>query len=311
MTAAETATGPAKSARIDFPSRIGVWWASDTWPMPAAQEVAREIESMGYGSLFLPEIGFKDALIESAAFLDATERLVIGTGIANIHARIPETAEGAGRTLTALYPGRFVLGLGVSHGPLVARFGVAYDKPLATMRDYLGRMAALPEMIEPGSGRPTRLLAALGPKMIELSGTDADGAHPYLATPAHTATAREILGPGKWLVPEQAVVIGGDEDEQLRRAHLHLQIYSGLPNYRNSWKRLGFDESDFVPGGSEKLARGIVGMGSVEQAAATLTAHLDAGADHALVQVLGDGNPAWDPRPALRELAGVLGLSTA
>jgi probable F420-dependent oxidoreductase len=311
MTAAETATGPAKSARIDFPSRIGVWWASDTWPMPAAQEVAREIESMGYGSLFLPEIGFKDALIESAAFLDATERLVIGTGIANIHARIPETAEGAGRTLTALYPGRFVLGLGVSHGPLVARFGVAYDKPLATMRDYLGRMAALPEMIEPGSGRPTRLLAALGPKMIELSGTDADGAHPYLATPAHTATAREILGPGKWLVPEQAVVIGGDEDEQLRRAHLHLQIYSGLPNYRNSWKRLGFDESDFVPGGSEILARGIVGMGSVEQAAATLTAHLDAGADHALVQVLGDGNPAWDPRPALRELAGVLGLSTA
>ena len=296
------------SARIDFPSRIGVWWASDTWPMPAAQEVARDIESMGYGSLFLPEIGFKDALIESAAFLAATDRLVIGTGIANIHARIPETAEGAGRTLTALHPGRFVLGLGVSHGPLVARLGVVYDKPLATMRDYLGRMAALPEIIEPGSGRPTRLLAALGPKMIELSGTDADGAHPYLATPAHTATAREILGPDKWVVPEQAVVVGGDDAEQLRRAHLHLQIYSGLPNYRNSWKRLGFDESDFVPGGSEKLARGIVGMGSVEQAAATVTAHLDAGADHVLVQVLGDGNPAWDPRPALRELAAVFGL---
>ncbi len=303
----------SRKARIDFPSRIGVWWASDTWPMPAAQEVARDIESMGYGSLFLPEIGFKDALIESAAFLEATDRLVVGTGIANIHARIPETAEGAGRTLTALYPGRFVLGLGVSHGPLVARFGVAYDKPLATMRDYLARMAALPEIIEPGSGRPTRLLAALGPKMIELSGSEADGAHPYLATPAHTATTREILGPDKWLVPEQAVVVGGDgkldEAEQMRRAHLHLQIYSGLPNYRNSWKRLGFDESDFVPGGSEKLARGIVGMGSVEQAAATVTAHLDAGADHVLVQVLGDGNPAWDPRPALRRLAAVFGLN--
>ncbi len=300
-------------ARIDFPSRIGVWWASDTWPMPAAQEVARDIEAMGYGSLFMPEIGFKDALVESAAFLDATERLVVGTGIANIHARIPETAEGAGRTLTALYPGRFVYGLGVSHGPLVARLGVTYDKPLATMRDYLARMAALPEIIEPGSGRPTRLLAALGPKMIELSGSAADGAHPYLATPAHTAIAREILGPDKWVVPEQAVVVGGDDGqlddaEQMRRAHLHLQIYSGLPNYRNSWKRLGFDESDFVPGGSEKLARGVVGMGSVEQAAATVTAHLDAGADHVLVQVLGDGNPAWDPRPALRELAGVFGL---
>ncbi|HPX37329.1 MAG TPA: LLM class F420-dependent oxidoreductase [Mycobacterium sp.] len=295
-------------ARIDFPSRIGVWWASDTWPMPAAQEVARDIETMGYGSLFLPEIGFKDALIESAAFLDATERLVVGTGIANIHARIPETAEGAGRTLTALYPGRFVYGLGVSHGPLVARLGIEYDKPLATMRGYLERMAALPEIIEPGSGRPTRLLAALGPKMIELSGSAADGAHPYLATPAHTAIAREILGPDKWVVPEQAVVVGGDDAEQMRRAHLHLQIYSGLPNYRNSWKRLGFDESDFVPGGSEKLARGVVGMGSVEQAAATVTAHLDAGADHVLVQVLGDGNPAWDPRPALGELAAVFGL---
>lgn len=298
-------------ARIDFPSRIGVWWASDTWPMPAAQEVARDIEAMGYGSLFLPEIGFKDALIESAAFLEATERLVVGTGIANIHARIPETAEAAGRTLTALHPGRFVLGLGVSHGPLVRRFGVDYAKPLATMRSYLDRMAALPEIIEPGSGRPTRLLAALGPKMIELSGTDADGAHPYLATPAHTATAREILGPDKWVVPEQGVVIGGDDEEQLRRAHLHLQIYSGLPNYRNSWKRLGFDESDFVPGGSETLARGIIGLGPVEQAAAAVTAHLAAGADHVLVQVLGDGNPAWDPRPALRELAAVLAPATA
>lgn len=298
-------------ARIDFPSRIGVWWASDTWPMPAAQEVARDIEAMGYGSLFLPEIGFKDALIESAAFLEATERLVIGTGIANIHARIPETAEAAGRTLTALHPGRFVLGLGVSHGPLVQRFGVDYAKPLATMRSYLGRMAALPEIIEPGSGRPTRLLAALGPRMIELSGTDADGAHPYLATPAHTATTREILGPDKWVVPEQGVVIGGDDEEQLRRAHLHLQIYSGLPNYRNSWKRLGFDESDFVPGGSETLARGIIGLGPVEQAAAAVTAHLAAGADHVLVQVLGDGNPAWDPRPALRELAAVLAPATA
>lgn len=298
-------------ALIDFPSRIGVWWASDTWPMQAAQDVARSIEEMGYGSLFLPEVGFKNALIESAAFLDATDRLVVGTGIANIHARIPEAAEAAGRTLTALYPGRFVLGLGVSHGPLVQRFGVAYDKPLATMRNYLERMAALPEVIEPGSGRPTRLLAALGPKMIELSGSDADGAHPYLATPAHTATAREILGPDKWVVPEQAVVVGGDDDEQLRRAHLHLQIYSGLPNYRNSWKRLGFDDSDFVPGGSEKLARSVVGMGPVERAAATVTAHLDAGADHVLVQVLGDGNPAWDPRPALRELADVFGLEPA
>lgn len=193
----------------------------------------------------------------------------------------------------------------------MARLGVEYDKPLATMRSYLERMAALPEIIEPGSGRPTRVLAALGPKMIELSGAMADGAHPYLTTPAHTATTREALGPDKWVIPEQGLVVGGDEEEQMRRAHLYLQIYTGLPNYRNSWKRLGYDDSDFTPGGSERLARGVVGMGTVEQAAASVTAHLDAGADHVLVQVLGDGNPAWDPRPALRELAEVLSVATA
>ncbi|HPY23285.1 MAG TPA: LLM class F420-dependent oxidoreductase [Mycobacterium sp.] len=309
----------AERARIDFSTRIGVWWASDTWPMQAAAEVAQEIEELGYGSLFIPEVGLKDCLVESAAFLAATRRLVVGTGIANIHARIPGTMEGGGRTLTALHPGRFVLGLGVSHGPLVQNMlGGTYAKPLATMRNYLDRMAALPEMIEPGSGRPTRLLAALGPKMIELSGTHADGAHPYLVNPGQTAVTREILGPDKWVVSEQAVVVSGesggaaiDDDEQLRRAHQHLQIYSGLPNYRNSWLRQGFDESDFVPGGSERLARGIVGMGSVEQAAASVTAHLDAGADHVVVQVLGDGNPAWDPRPALRKLAEVLEPATA
>ena len=298
--------------RIDFPARIGVWWASDSWPMSAAQDVAREIEALGFGSLFIPEVGLKDCLVESAAFLAATERLVVGTGIANIHARIAGTTEGGARTLNALYPGRFVLGLGVSHGPLVENMlGGTYEKPLATMRGYLDRMAALPAMIEPGSGRPVRLLAALGPKMIELSGTHADGAHPYLVTPAQTSVTREILGPQKWIVSEQAVVIGGDAAEQMTRAHLHLQIYSGLPNYRNSWLRQGFDESDLVPGGSDRLAAGIVGMGSVEHAAATVTAHLDAGADHVVVQVLGDGNPSWDPRPALRELAAVLGLSAA
>jgi len=295
-------------ARIDFPSRIGVWWASDTWAMPEAQEVARDIEDMGYGSLFLPEVVGKECLTESAAFLAATSRLVVGTGIANIHVRIPSAAETGARTLTALYPGRFVLGLGVSHAPLVEYgMGGTYTKPLATMRGYLDKMAAVPDAIEPGVGRPPRLLAALGPKMIELSGSHADGAHPYLILPSATATTREILGPDKWIVSEQAVVVGGDDEEQLRRAHEHLNVYSGLPNYRNSWLRQGFDESDLVRGGSDRLARAIVGLGSVEEAAAKLQAHLDAGADHVVVQVLGD-TPTSDPRPGLRELASVLGL---
>lgn len=296
-------------ARIDFPSRIGVWWASDTWPMPEAQQVARDIEELGFGSLFLPETAAKECLTQSAAFLAATERLVVGTGIANIHVRLPSAAEAGARTLTALHPGRFVLGLGVSHGPLVERaLSGTYAKPLATMRTYLERMAAMPEQIEPGVGRPPRLLAALGPKMIELSGTHADGAHPYLVTPSHTKTTREILGDGKWIVSEQAVAIGGDDEDQLRRAHIHLEVYSGLPNYRNSWLRQGFDESDLVRGGSDRLARALVGMGSVEQAAELVTAHLDAGADHVVIQALGN-SPTDDPRPALRELAKVLKLS--
>jgi probable F420-dependent oxidoreductase len=295
-------------ARIDFPSRIGVWWASETWSMPAAQDVAREIEALGFGSLFLPEVAGKECLTQSAAFLAATERLVVGTGIANIHVRVPSAAETGARTLTALHPGRFVLGLGVSHAPLVEHgLRGVYQKPLATMRDYLERMAAVSEQIEPGVGRPPRLLAALGPKMIELSGTHADGAHPYLVLPEQTRTTREILGDDKWIVSEQAVAIGGDDADQLRRAHQHLEVYSGLPNYRNSWLRQGFDESDLVRGGSDRLARAVVGLGSAESAARAVTAHLDAGADHVVLQVLGD-SPTADPRPALRELAAALEL---
>ena len=236
-------------ARIDFPSRIGVWWASETWPITEAQQVVAEIEDLGFGSLFLPEVVGKECLTQSAAFLAATRRLVVGTGIANIHVRIPSAAETGARTLTALHPGRFVLGLGVSHAPLVEYgMGGVYSKPLATMRDYLEKMAAVAPQIEPGAGRPPRLLAALGPKMIELSGELADGAHPYLVTPEQTRVTREILGPDKWVVSEQAISITGDDDAQLAHAHAHLDVYSGLPNYRNSWLRQGFDESDLVRG---------------------------------------------------------------
>ena len=147
---------------IEFPARIGVWWASETWSITDAQDVAREIEALGFGSLFIPEVTGKECLTQSAAFLAATDRLVIGTGIANIHIRLPSAAETGGRTLNALYPNCFVLGLGVSHAPLVEyAMGGTYSKPLATMRTYLEKMAAVPEAIEPGAPRPTRLLAAL------------------------------------------------------------------------------------------------------------------------------------------------------
>lgn len=296
-----------KTATVDFPSRVGVWWNSEPWPIREAQHIAREIEGLGFGSLFMPEGGGKDALVESAAFLAATDRLVVGTGIANIHFRIPTPAEGGARTLSALHPGRFVLGLGVSHAPVVERnMKGSYGKPLAMMRTYLERMNAVPADIEEGV-RPARVLAALGPKMVELSGELTDGAHPYCVTPEHTATARAILGPDKWLIPEQAVAIGGDEEDQFRRAHTNVGFYLQLQNYRNSLLRQGFDESDLAEGGSDRLIRALIGMGSAEQAAASLTAHLDAGADHVVVQIIGDG-PTSNPLPALRALAAALQL---
>lgn len=296
-----------KPGTIDFPSKVGVFWNSEPWPIRDAQTMVREIEALGYGSVFMPEGGGKDALVESAAFLAATERLVVGTGIANIHVRLPMMAESGARILTALYPGRFILGLGVSHAPFVeGSLGGAYRKPLAMMRAYLDGMDSVPAELEPGS-RPTRLLAALGPKMIELSGERADGAHPYLVLPEQTRTTRAILGEDPWIVTEQAIAIGGTTDDQLRRAHKHLELYSKLDNYRNSWLRQGFDETDLVIGGSERLARALVGVGSAEEAAASITAHLNAGADHVVVQVAVDA-PTDDPLPNLRALATALGL---
>jgi probable F420-dependent oxidoreductase len=294
-------------AQIDFPSRVGVWWTSDTWPIRDVQAAARELQDLGYGSLFYGEAAGKESLTQAAALLGATDRLVVGTGIANIHARDALAAESGGRTLTALYPGRFVLGLGVSHGPLVEARAGSYNKPLATMRDYLQRMSEVPEQVEPGAGRPTRLLAALGPKMIELSGSAADGAHPYLVTPEQTRVTRQTLGPDKWVVSEQGVALTTDHETAMRRAHAHLEVYSGLPNYRNSWLRQGFDESDLVRGGSDRLAKALVANGDAQTVAAGVRAHLDAGADHVVVQVLGDQR-SDDPLPALRELAPALGL---
>ncbi|MBP2368273.1 LLM class F420-dependent oxidoreductase [Pseudonocardia parietis] len=294
---------------INFSSRVGVWWSSDLWSITDAIDRAREIEQLGYGSLFYGEAGGKEAFTQAAALLGGTERLVVGTGIANIHARSAPASESGARTLGALHPGRFVLGLGVSHAPLVERsYAGSYSKPLSTMREYLQTMDAAPDRIESAGQRPARLLAALGPKMIDLSGSAADGAHPYLVTPEHTAYTRERLGPDKWVVSEQAVALTTDRETGLRRAHQNLHTYSQLANYRKSWLRQGFDESDLVAGGSDRLAEGMVAMGDAETAAAHVKRHLDAGADHVVVQVLGDDRSA-DPLPALRELAPALGLS--
>ena len=246
-----------------------------------------ELDELGFGSLWLPEAYGREAFTGAQALLAATRRIVIGTGIASIYARGAMAANGAARLLEALTPGRFVLGLGVSHKPSVERDRKeSYLPPIKAMADYLDNMDAAP-YFGADAMMPPVVLAALGPKMLGLARDRTAGAHSYLVTPEHTASARVTLGPDPLLVVEQAVVLDQGRNESLHRSHDHLTIYTGLPNYRNSWLRQGFSEEDFVRGGSERLADALVVQGDEGAVVARIRAHLDAGADHVLLQVLG------------------------
>ncbi|HVB92490.1 MAG TPA: LLM class F420-dependent oxidoreductase [Acidimicrobiales bacterium] len=268
--------------------RVGLWTGTlDALPVHQMLEVAAEIEALGYGSLWFGEAYGRECLTTSLALTNATGTLVVGTGIANIYARGAMATSAAARLVHALAPGRFILGLGVSHQPLVERDrGTRYLPPVQAMNDFLDGMDRAP-YFGADADLPPLALAALGPKMLELSRDRAAGAHPYLVTPEHTRKAREILGDGPLLVVEQAAVLNQDRSEGLRRAHQHLNIYTGLPNYKNSWLREGFTESDFVRGGSEKLAAALVVQGDEAAVRGRILEHLQAGADHVCVQLLG------------------------
>jgi probable F420-dependent oxidoreductase len=214
-----------------------------------------------------------------------------------------------------MHPGRFVLGLGVSHAPLVERHrGHHYGRPLSAMREYLDALDRTRPLAAGEDTMPPVVLAALGPKMLELSRDRTAGAHPYLTLPEHTAQAREILGgtgeDGPALIVEHAAVVseGVDDDDEVwrSRAHDHLNVYTGLPNYRNSWTRQGFDESDYMRGGSDRLKSAMVTRG-IEATRARVQEHLDAGASTVLVQVLGENvltPPVEDWRIAAEGLLG-------
>jgi probable F420-dependent oxidoreductase len=250
-------------------------------------ETAQEIEALGYSALWFPEAWGRESFTHAGLLLPSTSSLVVATGIANIWARDAVSTANGAKTLSAAYGGRFVLGLGVSHQPLVTRLrGHDYQNPLSTMRDFLAAMDAAPMFAEEGSTQVARVLAALGPKMLELSATAADGAHPYLVTPEHTLLARSVVG-DKFIGVEQAVVLGQTREEYLRRAHEYLEIYTGLENYQNSWRRLGFAEEDFVRGGSERLCDAMVVHGDEDAVLARINDHREAGADHVCLQVLG------------------------
>lgn len=268
--------------------RVGIWtFALDLQPASRARELAAEIEALGYGAIWIPDAIGRDPLVHASLLLGGTQRVVVGTGIAQIWGRDPLSMNAGWKTVSEAYPGRFVLGLGVSHQPMVEGLrGRTYEKPLSTMRAYLdgmdGAMYAGAEPAEP----PRRVLAALGPNMLALAAERTDGAHPYNVPPEHTARAREILGPDKLLAPEQAVLLETDPAEARRIGRAHLAIYRDLPNYMNNLRRFGITDDDLAGDGSDRLVDMLVAWGDTDRIRARVQAHHDAGADHVAVQVL-------------------------
>ncbi len=264
----------------------GLWTMTlETQDVARYQAIVTELDRAGLSALWLPEAWGREALTQAALALAASSQMVVATGIASIWARDAVASVNGGRTLSALSNERFVLGLGVSHRPLVERLrGHHYESPLSAMRAYLEAMDAAPMHAADAEERTPRVIAALGPKMLELAASHADGAHTYRVTPEHTA--REHLG-SAFLAVEQAVVLGATREEFLQRAHTHLDFYTGLENYRNNWKRLGFTEEDFVRGGSERLCDAMVVHGDLDAIRERVVEHLTLGADHVCLQVLG------------------------
>lgn len=287
--------------------RVGLWsFASELLPATQAQEIAAEIEELGYKVLWIPEAVGREAFTHAGLLLAGTRRLVVATGIANIFGRDPITMAAAQKTLTEAYPNRFVLGMGVSHAPLVEFVrGHRYEKPLTTMRKYLDGMDAAPYVAVPPTAETVRVIGALAPKMLKLAAERTAGAHPYFVPPEHTAQARQIMGPGPLLAPEQAVVLETDATKARDIARTHMATYLGLPNYVNNLKRLGFSDDDVANGGSNRLVDAIVAWGDVDAIVRRVSAHHDAGADHVCVQVL-DPDPRGVPSRQWRELAPAL-----
>jgi probable F420-dependent oxidoreductase len=287
-------------------NRVGIWTAVfDALPASDVLDVGSELQELGYGSIWFGEAYGGESLTTATMLAFATQEIVIGTGIANIYARGAMATAAGARTIHALSEGRFILGLGVSHQPLVERDRKSiYASPLASMTNYLDGIEQAP-YFGPNSELPPIVLAALGPKMLRLSSDRTAGAHPYLVTPEHTHLARETIGGDALLVVEQAVVLNQGTEEALRRAHEHLSIYTGLQNYRNNWLREGFSDVDLVRGGSDRLAGALIAMGDEDVLLAKVKTHIDAGADHVCLQFLG-GDLSEVPLAEWRSFGSVL-----
>jgi probable F420-dependent oxidoreductase len=279
--------------------RIGIWSIGlrneDPGAVGEIREAAAELEELGYGAIWLGGSPDVDRAIPP---LEATSRITVATGILNIWQHDPAEVAGRHAVLNTTYRGRFLLGLGASHATAVE----GYRRPYSTMVEYLDRLDA------EGNPKDERVLAALGPRMLELSRDRAAGAHPYLVTPEHTARAREILGPGPLLAPEVKVVLETDPERARAIARGHLGMYLRLPNYTNNLLRLGFTADDFGGGGSDRLVDATVAWGDAARVARRIAEHEGAGADHVVLQVITEDRMGL-PREQWRHLAAGLELT--
>ncbi len=284
--------------------RLGVWCSLEGGSLAQAVEAAQRIEALGYSALWQPMALQRDAMVTASLQLAATRRLVVATGIATIYERAPLLMRAAQRALDEQSGGRFLLGLGCSHAPFTEPlFGRAYAAPLRAMRDYLDRMDAgvgLPggAARAPAEPAPPRVLAALGPKMLALARDRAQGAHPYFMPPEHTRRARAILGPDRWLVPEQKVVLETDPARARALARAAGAVNIGLPNYQRSWRALGFTDADFADGGSDRLIDATVAWGDEAAIRKQIERHFEAGASQVCIHPVHAGGfqagPAWE-----------------
>ncbi|MFA1541761.1 LLM class F420-dependent oxidoreductase [Actinomadura monticuli] len=268
--------------------RLGIWR-----PWNALDpELAKDVEDLGYGTIWIGGSPRGDLRI-AERLLAGTDRIVIATGIVNMWATPAEEVAASTRRLREAYGDRFLLGVGIGH-PEATR---EYRSPYETIVGYLDALDAA------GVPAEWRVLAALGPKVLRLAAERTAGAHPYFTTPEHTREARETLGAGPLLVPEQKVVLDTDVARAGATAREAARMYLGLRNYVGNFKRLGFTDADVADGGGDALIDALIAQGDAAALAARVRGHLDAGADQVAVQVLGDG----DPRPALRAIAEALG----
>jgi probable F420-dependent oxidoreductase len=268
--------------------RVGAWsFDAERLSADDVRAYARELEALGIAALWIPEsLGSKEVFAHASLLLGATERLIIATGIANIWARDPVAMANGQRALSEAFPSRFLLGLGVSHAPTIPLRGggMRYEKPVARMREYLDAMDKAPY-----TGKPVetaRVLAALGPKMLQLAAERTLGAHPYFVPVEHTSEARKELGAGPLLAVEQAAVLATDPATARAAARRHMKRYLELPNYANNLRRLGWGDADIGNGGSDALVDAVVAWGDAQAIRARVDDHFARGADHVCVQVI-------------------------